>query len=66
MAESYISLEEAAKFEGVSYDIIKKKIQRNPEEFKTKTDQSQNGGKPRILVSLVSLSKRLEWRTKKL
>ncbi|MDU7473591.1 MAG: transposase [Paenibacillus macerans] len=58
MAETYVTLEEAAGLEGVSYEAIKKKIQRNPDAFKTKYEPTTSGGKPRILVALSSLSKK--------
>lgn len=58
MAETFITLEEAAGLEGASYEAIKKKIQRNPDAFKTKYEQTPSGGKPRVLISLSSLSKR--------
>lgn len=57
MVNVFISLEEAAKYENSSYEALKKKIQRNPEAFKTKTEPAINGGKDRILVALSSLSK---------
>lgn len=58
MTDVYISMEEAAGYEGISYEAIKKKIQRNPALFKTRTEPVSSGGKPRILVSLTSLSKK--------
>jgi len=58
LAESYIILEEAAAFENISYEAMKKKIQRNPLIFKTKSEPAENGGKNRVLVALSSLSKK--------
>lgn len=56
MPEVYITLEEAAAFEGVIYDTMKKRIQRSPSSFKTKTQPRENGGKEQVMVSVASLS----------
>ena len=58
MSETYIMLEEAAAFENISYEAMKKKIQRNPQAFKTKNEPAKSGGKDRVLVALSSLSKK--------
>lgn len=58
MPEVYITLEEAAEYENTSYEAIKKKIQRSPQAFKTKSEPAVNGGKDRVLVALSSLSKK--------
>ena len=58
MAEKYITLDEAARLEGISYEAMKKKIQRNPEVYKIKTEASGAGGKERVLVALSSLSQK--------
>jgi transposase InsO family protein len=58
LLESYITIDEAAKLEGVKYMTLYMKIQRNQEEYKTKTIPSENGGKDRLLVSVESLSKK--------
>jgi len=58
LAEVYIALDEAAEHENISYEAMKKKIQRNPQAFKTKTETAVNGGKDRVLVALSSLSKK--------
>ena len=52
----YVSLEEAAKLEGVSYSTMKVRKHRNPEAYKIKVEQSQCGGSGRIMISLDSLS----------
>lgn len=54
----YITLEEAAAFENISYKGLTSRIQRNPELFTLKTEQAVKGGKPRLLVALSSLSDR--------
>lgn len=58
MTETFVSLEDAARLEGISYESIKKKVQRNPETFKTQKEDAVSGGKGRILVALSSLSKK--------
>ncbi|MFF2886992.1 Mu transposase C-terminal domain-containing protein [Paenibacillus sp. NPDC057967] len=58
MTELYVSLEEAARFEGTSYDAMKKKIQRNSHAYITKTQPSLNGGKDRVMIAVSSLSKK--------
>lgn len=57
MAEMFVTLEEAAGFEGISYDAMKKRVHRNPGIYKTKTE-SRDGGKDRVLVATTSLSKK--------
>ncbi|WP_417048205.1 hypothetical protein [Dysosmobacter welbionis] len=45
MQETYITVEEAARFEGVEYEAIKKRVQRNPPRYKTRTEAREGGGK---------------------
>lgn len=54
----YISLEEAAKLEEISYKGFTTRIYRDSSSYKIKTEASENGGKDRILVSIESLSKK--------
>lgn len=54
----YISLEEAAVLEEISYKGFTTRIYRDHEAYKTKTEPSENGGKDRILVAVESLSKK--------
>ncbi|MEF2968332.1 Mu transposase C-terminal domain-containing protein [Paenibacillus sp. M1] len=61
----YITIDEAAGYEGVSYETIKKKIQRNPKAFITKHEASPSGGKDRVLISISSLSKKARLAYKK-
>ncbi|GAB6158302.1 hypothetical protein JCM39194_15020 [Desulfotomaculum varum] len=56
MPETFVTLERAAELEGVSYETMKKRIQRNPKAFKTSTEPGENGGKDRVTVALSSLS----------
>jgi len=57
LAEIHVTLEEAAGFENISYDAMKKRIHRNPEKYKTKLE-ARDGGKDRVMVALSSLSKK--------
>lgn len=52
----FLTIEEAADLESIKYDAMKKKIQRNPESYRTKNLYSPGGGKERIYVGLSSLS----------
>ena len=56
MSEVYITIEEAAAFEGVCYDTMQKRIKRDPTAFKTKTLPREGGGKELVTVSVASLS----------
>ena len=56
MPEVYIPLEEAAELESIAYETLKKRLQRNPAAFKTKTQPRESGGKEQVLVSVASLS----------
>lgn len=65
MAGSYISLNEAAELEGISYETMKKRVKRNPEKFFTKKEQRECGGRELTFVSLESLSTVARKRYKK-
>lgn len=57
MSEVYITLEEAAGCEGLSYKGLASRVSRNPNIYRTKTEPAaESGGKPRVLVALSSLS----------
>lgn len=58
MKDVFISMEDAAGYEGISYEAIKKKVQRNPAIFNVRKEPVSSGGKPRILIDLSSLSKK--------
>ena len=58
MQDNFITLEEAAEFEGVSYECLKMRIYRNQKVFKTKTEASDNGGKDRLFIEISSLSRK--------
>ena len=55
MTETYIPLDSAATFEGLSYRAMLMRIHRD-ENIKTKKEMNPNGGKEKILVSLSALS----------
>lgn len=57
LAETFVTLEEAAELEGLNYYTLYRRIQRNPGSFKTRTEE-RDGGKDRVLVALPSLSKK--------
>ena len=58
MAEIYISLMEAADLEVTDYEIIKKRVQRNPEKYQLKKEKTECGGKDLSMIALSSLSKK--------
>ena len=58
MESTYITIDEAAKLEGNKYMTLYMKIQRNLNEYDTKTISSKNGGKDRVLIAVDSLSKK--------
>jgi len=62
--DSYITLEEAATFEGVTYDAMKKRVKRNPGVYKSRTEPREGGGKDQVLISVASLTAkgRRAWR----
>lgn len=58
MLEGYVTINDAAQLEGISYKALQMKIRRNEEGFKLQTVPSENGGRDRVLVSVQSLSKK--------
>lgn len=64
MPDVFITLEEAATFEGISYDTLQKRVKRNPSAYKTKTQPREGGGKEQVLLSVDSLTTkgRRAWR----
>ena len=56
MAE-YVTLSEAAELEGVKYKTMAQRLSRKPDNFSTKTEKGENGGKDVVLVAVSSLSK---------
>ena len=56
MSEIFVTLEEAAVFEGVVYETMKKRIQRNPGGFRVKSQPREGGGKDQVMVAVSSLT----------
>ena len=64
MQDAYITLEEAAAFEGILYDTFQKRVKRSPQQYDTKTQAREGGGKDQVLISVASLTTkaRKAWR----
>lgn len=64
MADTYVTLNEAAELESIGYDTMKKRIHRNPEKFLITKEQRETGGKEMTMVAISSLSKkaRTAWK----
>ena len=64
MLDVFITMKEAAEFEGVKYGTFAQRIARNPKQYKTRTQPQENGGKEQVLVSVDSLTAkgRKAWR----
>ncbi len=58
MEASYLTLNEAAKLEGIDYFTLYRKVERNNSGFEITTVEPENGGKSRVLISINSLSKK--------
>ncbi len=56
VSDVFITMKEAAELEGVSYEALKKRVSRNPKQYKTKTQPNEAGGREQVLVSVASLS----------
>ncbi|MBQ7230665.1 MAG: transposase, partial [Oscillospiraceae bacterium] len=56
MPETYIPLETAAVYEGVSYDTLQKNVKRNPDKFKIQVTAREGGGRDQVRVAVSSLS----------
>ena len=56
MSEIYITLKEAAELEGISYNGMALRLNRNRRTFKTKMQPQEDGGKEQVLVSVASLT----------
>ena len=44
MQETYITLEEAARFEGIRYNTLIQRMKRSPAQYKTRTEAREGGG----------------------
>ena len=58
MQETYITLEEAARFEGIRYNTLIQRMKRSPAQYKTRTEVREGGGKELVLLSTASLSQK--------
>lgn len=58
MSDVFIGLEEAAAFEGITYKGLTSRISRNPQQFKTKTQPREGGGKDQVMISVASSPRR--------
>ncbi|MCD7948288.1 MAG: Mu transposase C-terminal domain-containing protein [Oscillospiraceae bacterium] len=56
MPDIYVTLEAAAKYEGLDYYTFQKRVKRNPKAYKTKNEPREDGGKDMVMVSVTSLS----------
>ena len=56
MPEGFITLKEAAMFEGVTYPGMVSRVTRNPQQYEIKTQTRESGGKDQVLISIASLT----------
>lgn len=56
MSDVFITLREAAAFEGITYQGMTSRVARNPKQYKTKTQAREGGGKDQVLISVASLT----------
>lgn len=56
MSDIFITLEEAAAFEGIRYNTLVQRLKRNPQQYKTQAQAREGGGKDQVLISVSSLS----------
>lgn len=54
----YVSIEDAARLEGISYSAMRSRIRRNPERYSIVYDYSPAGGKQRVFSDVISLSEK--------
>ncbi len=64
MADVYVTLEDAAAFEQMPYDTLKKRVQRDQRQYKIRTQPNGKGGRDQVLIAVSSLSAkgRKAWR----
>ena len=64
MPDVFITMKEAAEFEGLTYKGMTSRVSRNPKQYKTKTQPQEGGGKEQVLIAVSSLSPkgRKAWR----
>lgn len=56
VTDEYITLEQAAELEGITYKGLAQRARRNPDKYDTITRQREGGGKSQVLISVASLS----------
>jgi hypothetical protein len=56
VSDIFITLKEAAVFEGITYQGMTSRVARNPQQYKTQTQAREGGGKDQVLISVSSLS----------
>lgn len=54
--EKFCTIAEAAALENISYEAMKKKLQRNSDNYITSIEKAETGGKERTLIDINSLS----------
>ena len=57
MAETYVTLAEAAELEGIKRNSMQVRVARDKSAFITKEEKSKDGGKDIVYVAVSSLSK---------
>lgn len=62
--ESWVTMEEAAELENISYKTFHKRTERGGEKYKTRCEKRPDGGKDIVMVAVSSLSKqaRTAWK----
>ena len=66
MSEIYVTLDEAARLEEISYRAFQMKMQRDKTRFLIKHEAVETGGKDRVLIAVSSLSSKAQNAYKKL
>lgn len=58
MQETYITLDEAARFEGIRYNTLIQRMKRSPRPVQDADGGRDGGGKELVLLSTASLSQK--------
>ena len=64
MPDVFVTMREAAELEGMKYNTLVQRVKRNPQQYKTKTQPQESGGREQVLIAVSSLSPkgRKAWR----
>lgn len=62
--DGYLSMDDAAALEGISYNALKMRVIRNADRLDTIKQADESGGRERVLVSVESLSKKAQRKYK--